>query len=111
MAKHGNTFFLQLSRELFTDKYNSLSLGAKWLFVVLNELEQRFTDSPEVDDGLFYRTNEDLAADAGISVQSLARYKEELCQSDLIETGMMRWKDPQTGKRSKERFTYYRIKK
>lgn len=43
MAKYNNEFFLQLSREIFTPKYKNLSNGAKWLFVVLNELEQRYT--------------------------------------------------------------------
>ena len=41
--KHGNKFYLELTREIFTDEYKDLSVGAKWLFVVLNELEQRYT--------------------------------------------------------------------
>ena len=38
--KHGNSNYLQLSRSIFTEKYKTLSNNAKWLFVVLNELEQ-----------------------------------------------------------------------
>ena len=41
--KHGNSNYLQLSRSIFTEKYKTLSINAKWLFVVLNELEQRYT--------------------------------------------------------------------
>ncbi len=40
--KHGNKYYLQLSRKIFTEEYSHLSNNAKWLFVVLNELEQEF---------------------------------------------------------------------
>lgn len=42
MAKHGNKFYLELPRKIFTDEYKSLSTNAKWLYAVLKELEHRF---------------------------------------------------------------------
>ena len=59
--KHGNTFYLELTREIFTEEYADLSVGAKWLFVVLNELEQRYTGK---DEDFFYRTDAELSEDA-----------------------------------------------
>lgn len=56
--KHGNSNYLQLSRSIFTEKYKTLSINAKWLFVVLNELEQRYTGD---EKDYFFRTNEELA--------------------------------------------------
>ena len=54
--KHNNTFFIQLSREIFTDKYNH------------------------------FRTNEDLAKDCGLSLPVFKRAKSELIKTDLIQT-------------------------
>jgi len=61
--KAGN--FLELSRELFNEeRFKKLSLNAKWLYVALNELEHRYT-GPNTD--FFFRSNEDLAGDTGLS--------------------------------------------
>ena len=54
--KYGNDYYLQLSRHLFADKYKDMSINAKWLYVVLNELEQRFTGK---DKDWFFRTDEE----------------------------------------------------
>ena len=80
--KHHNDFYLQLTRELFTDKYRDISHGAKWLFVVLNDLEQRYTDN---DVDYFFRTDAELADDAGLSLSTVKRYKAELKRSGLVE--------------------------
>ena len=45
--KYNNTNFLQLTRKLFQEQYKDLSINAKWLFVVLNELEHRYTGEKE----------------------------------------------------------------
>ena len=105
--KYGNSFFIQLPRELFTDKYKELSLGAKWLFVWLNELEHRYTKH-EID--CFYRTDEDLANDLNVSVPSLRKYKKELRNTDLISVSYMHWVDS-NGKKSEKKVTAYRINK
>ena len=106
--KHGNSFYLELSREIFTEKYNNLSIGAKWLFVILNELEQRFSGKHEE---CFFRSDEQLAADMGVSIKTLQKYKSELRNTDLIEVSMGHFIDPQTGKRSEKHFTFYKILK
>lgn len=107
--KHKNSFYLQLSREIWTEKYKSLSIGAKWVFVTLNELEQRFCGDGESD--FFYRTDEELAKDTGYSIATLRKYKAELKKTDLIKVSYGRYKDKSTGKKSEERYTAYKILK
>lgn len=103
--KHGNCFYLELPRTIFTEEYSYLSVGARWLYVVLNELEQRFTGK---DCDFFFRTDADLAADAGVSLATLKRYKAELRDSGLVQiwVGHLAYEN---GRRSEKKFTYYRV--
>lgn len=105
--KHGNVFYLELSREIFTDQYRELSNGAKWLFVVLNELEQRFTGK---GCNFFYRTDAELSKDANVSLATLKRYKAELRKSGLVQmwNGHFEFED---GTKSEKKFSFYRILK
>jgi len=103
--KHGNTFYLELSRKIFTDDHKGLSNGAKWLYVVLNELEQRYTGK---NCDFFYRTDADLAVDANLSIATLKRYKSELRKSGLVEM----WNEHfqyENGKKSEMKLSCYRI--
>lgn len=105
--KHGNTFYLQLTRELFTDDYKDLSINAKWLFVVLNELEQRFTGTNKTT---FTRSNQQLCEDTGMSLSTLKRAKAELIETDLIQIKIV----PIVGKNNKKsslHYTEYKILK
>lgn len=106
--KHNNVFYLQLSREIFTEKYSNLSNNAKWLFVVLNELEQRYTGTHE---DFFYRTNADLAKDCNFSLSTLKRAKAELLETDLIQSWQAHFIDNDSKTKSEKHFTCYRIKK
>ena len=105
MAKNGNTFYLQLSRKIFTDCYRNLSRDAKWLYVVLNELEHRYTGK---DENFFYRSNEDLAKDAQMSPSTLKKYKRELIESGLIEHWIGHFVESD-GKKSEKKCSFYRI--
>ncbi|HEY5586726.1 MAG TPA: hypothetical protein VIK78_19830 [Ruminiclostridium sp.] len=107
--KHGNSNFMELSRLLFTEPYNKLSQNAKWLFVTLNELEQRYTGTKEED--YFFRSNEDLSKDSGLSLPTLKRAKKELLQSDLVYSWQMHFNEVDTNKKSKLKVTAYRILK
>lgn len=104
--KHGNQFYLELRRDIFTEKYSHLSIGAKWLYVVLNEDEQRFTGK---SSDYFYRSDDDLAADAGISLPTLKRYKAELRNTDLCEVWTSHFILP-NGKKSEKKVTCYRLR-
>ena len=104
--KHGNVFFLELSREIFTEKYSNLSQNSKWLFVVLNELEQRFT-GPKMD--FFFRSNEDLTIDTGMSIATLKRAKKELLLTDVVQHWNMHWIDPKTKKKSEKKVSSSKI--
>lgn len=112
MAKYKNKHYMQLSRKIFTDEYSYLSNGAKWLFVVLNELEQRYTSGKdESKEDWFFRSDQELAKDANIGITSLKKYKRELIKSDLIEFFYMRNVNEKTGKHSEYRLSAYRILK
>lgn len=106
--KHGNRFYLELTRELFSEEYKGLSVGAKWLFVVLNELEQKYTGK---GCDFFFRTDEQLVEDTGFSIGTVRKYKAELKDTDLVRIGKGHYVDPSTGKKSEKRFTAYRILK
>jgi hypothetical protein len=109
--KHGNGFFLELSRHLFTEEYSDLSQNAKWLFVVLNELEQRFTGGKNNKD-FFLRSDSELSKDAGMSVATLKRAKSELIKTNLVETWQSHWiLDKAKNKLSEKHVTAYRILK
>lgn len=103
--KYNNSNYIQLSRNLFSDKYKNLTVSAKWLYVVLNELEHKYT-SP--DKRCFYRTDEELALDANLSVRTTKRAKSELKESGLIKIGKSHFVD-ENGNRSKASVTIYEI--
>lgn len=110
--KHGNSYYIQLSRLIFNEEpYKSLSINAKWLYVVLKELEQRYTGS---DTNWFFRSNEELAEDMGVSLKTLKKAKAELVKTDLIKIGVMHWisgKGTPHEKRSEKHVTSYTILK
>lgn len=107
MAKYQDGHYLELPRSIYTnERFLQLSDSAKWLFLVLKELEHRFTGS---DRNYFYRINEELARDCGWSVKKLERVKPQLINSGLIETWQAHWMDPNTGKKSEKHVTAYRI--
>uniref|UniRef100_A0A7V3KPD3 Uncharacterized protein n=1 Tax=candidate division WOR-3 bacterium TaxID=2052148 RepID=A0A7V3KPD3_UNCW3 len=72
--KYRDGNFIQINRDLF--KY-SISPGAKWLYVVLCELEHKFTDGWGHKD-YFYRITEDLEKDSGLTAKTIRKYREEL---------------------------------
>lgn len=106
--RHNNTYYLQLTRKLFDEPYKDLSINAKWLFVVLNELEQRYSGDKTED--FFFRTNAELAQDCGYSLSTLKKAKAELLKTDLVQSWQGHFKDG-NGNKSEKHFTYYRIKK
>lgn len=110
--KHGNTNFLQLSRVIFNEPpYCDLSQNAKWLYIVLNELEHRYTGKKE---NFFYRSNEDLANDTGLSESVLKRAKAELLKTDLVHFWRGHFiynRGTPDEKKSEKRISCYRINK
>lgn len=102
---------MQLSRRIFNDpKYSELSNGAKWFFIVLNELEQRFCGGTDKD--FFIRSDAELAKDAAVGLTKLKKDKSELLKTDLVETWQTHWiVDKKTNKMSEKHITAYRILK
>jgi len=106
MAKYGNTNFVQLSRGIFNGRGEGISYHGKWLYTVLTELEHRFSGNKTT---FFYRSNEDLAIDSGMSVSTVKRRKTELVKKGLIQTWQTHWQNSETEKLSEKHVTAYRI--
>ena len=106
MGKHNNANFLQLNREIFNGRYKDLDYQAKWFYAVLSELEHRFTGAKE---DFFFRSNQELVNDTGLSESTIKRRKKKLVDAGLIQTWQMHWQDPQTKKKSEKHITAYRI--
>ena len=107
--KHNNNYYMQLSRHICDEEHKEkLSIGARMLFVTLNELEQRYCNEGKT---FFVRSNEQLAEDMGVSINSIKKYKAELRKNatDLVKMGIGRYKDKKTGKMSEEYITTYSI--
>lgn len=100
-----------MSRDIFDDKYSGLSIGAKWLYVVLKENEHKFTSGEEGKTDWFYRSDKDLANDAGMSLSTLKRHKAELKKTDLVWFGYMHYEESETGNLSEKKITAYKILK
>lgn len=64
---------------IMTDK--TVSRSAKWLYVVLSYLYSQYG----FKTGCFYRTNEQLLEDAGISQMTLKTAKKELVDAGYIK--------------------------
>ena len=104
--KYKGTNFIQVKREIFNDeKYSELSREACWLYVVLNELEHRYTGEKE---DYFFRSNEDLSKDARMGTTLLSKTKKELLATNLVQSWQMHWIDD-SGKKSKKKVSAYRI--
>ena len=106
--KYKEGHFLQLSRDVFANEgFYELSGSTKWVYVILNELEHRYTGEKE---NYFFRSNEDLAKDANLSVTAIKKAKRELIKLGLIETWQIHFRDVATGKISEKHVTAYRMK-
>lgn len=96
---------MMLDRTIAQKEYAGLPGLTKWLYVILTELEHRYTS--EVAD-YFTRTDEQLAEDCGFSVSTVKRGKRELERLGFVET----WQEhfEVDGKRSEKHITAYRLK-
>lgn len=101
--KYNNKSYLEFPREF--EKYRDLSESAFKLFGFLKELEHLYTDG--YGDDWFYRTNEQLCADTGLSINTIKKAKKELLRAGLIETS--RGIKYITGHAPKSQPTKYRI--
>ena len=108
--KNGNRYYMQLSRAIFDAEHKDLSRNAKWLFVCLNELEQRYTPNDGSRDW-FLQTDKDLCEITGFSINTLKAAKAELRKTDLVEVTRGKWEYVATGKSAIKQPTRYRILK
>lgn len=107
--KTGNRFYMQLSRKLFDKDHKDMSRNAKWLYVCLTELEQRYTSGEEGSRDWFLQTDKELCEITGFSINTLKAAKAELRKTDLVEVSRGKWIYKDTGKSSIKQPTKYRI--
>lgn len=105
--KKGNVFYMELSRALFDIDHKDLSRNAKWLFVCLNEMEQRYC--PDRGRDWFLCTDKQLCEISGFSINTLKAAKSELRKTDLVEVSRGKWIYNDTGKSGISQPTKYRI--
>lgn len=106
--KYENGFYMQLTRKLWAEEYESLSYQACWIYTTLKELEQRYTG---VNEDFFFRSNEDLAKDCKMKLTNMKKYRDELLKTNLVHSWTGHFVDKKTGKKSEKKVTYYRIAK
>ena len=103
--KYNNTFYMEFPRTIFTPEYDWISNNGRLLYMVLKELEQRYTGDGK---DWFFRTNEQLAKDCRFSLPTLKKAKAELVKSGLIKVGKAHYVD-ENGKKSSKHVTCYTI--
>lgn len=81
--KYKNEYYMQITRRIVNDDAcKTLSINAKWLYIVLKELEQRFCAGNKRN--VFTRSDPQLAEDTGMSLATLKRAKAELAKTELV---------------------------
>lgn len=74
--------FIQVDRDIFkNENFLNLSSSSKWLYIVLCECEHKYASN---DNPTFYRDNESLSHDSGLSMSSVKRAKIELENAGMI---------------------------
>ena len=105
--KYGNECYMQVSRKIVNDtQCRQLSINAKWLYIVLKELEQRFCGGKSEKE-FFLRSDRQLSEDTGMSLATLKRTKAELVETDLVKVGIG-WYT--SNERKEKHVTSYRLK-
>lgn len=108
MAKYKERYFLQVDRGVFNSDYKCLTPTACKVYFMLCELEHRFCTD---DTDYFFRTNEDLTEDTGLSLATVKKAKKELVEKKYVKTFPIHFQAVATKTRSKKKVTAYRILK
>lgn len=110
--KHHNTHYLELSRKIFKYTFEELPFYSRYIFMVLNEQEHKFTGTNtghHKDQDYFYRSDKDLSEDCGLSIRTIQRFKKPLIKLGLVQHWNLHWIDKETGKKSEKKVSAYRI--
>jgi hypothetical protein len=106
MAKYKDGNFIQFPRSVFP-KLLPLKTSSKWLYVVLTELEHKYTGKNE---DFFYRSIKDLSTDSGLSSDCIVRSLKELEQNNFIQKWQMHWwTNEEKTKKSRRHITAIRL--
>lgn len=108
--KYKPSKFIEVWREVFQDEeFLNLSGNATKLYLMLNELEHRYTHPRKGESKWFYRKDEDLAKDCKICFNTLRKAKKELLETKWVEMDYLHFIDKDTRKISKKKVTCYKL--
>jgi len=109
--RSGNGNYFPFPRSIFKHEgFKKLSTSARLLFFYLLEAEHQYTGEKV---GYFFRSNDDLSSDTGLSNKTIIEAKKEFKEhiSDLIDMGWVHWwVDDKRVKKSKKKVTSFTIK-
>ena len=109
--RSGNGNYFPFPRSIFKHEgFKKLSISARLLFFYLLEAEHQYTGEKV---GYFFRSNEDLSVDTGLSNKTIVEAKKEFKEHipDLIHIGWVHWwTDDKHIKQSKKKVTSFTIK-
>lgn len=106
MNIYDNVAWFKCSKEIIKDE--NLSQSAKWLYVVLSNLNNYYGK----DKGYFSRTNEKLMDDSGLSAGTLKKAKKELVDNGYIRViHNQLWENKEQQKSTTFRICYYELLK
>ncbi len=76
--------FFRISHKVYeSEVFRSLKPGARLLYMAMCHLRNRYGDK----DGIFFRSDRELAKDSGLSLETVSISKQE-----LIEKGLLTWR-------------------
>lgn len=101
-----NGDWFKCSKDIVKDK--TLSQSAKWLYVVLSELNNCYSGK----QGIFTRLNKDLKIDCGMSDKTLKKAKKELIEKGYIKVWHNNlWSDNEHVRKTTYSICYYKLLK
>ena len=102
MSKYKEGNFIELYRIIFD--LPDLSIKARWLYCVLTNLEHKYTGKGKK---WFFRKDEELSLDSGLSERTIIRARQELVSAGLIRVGKAHYIS--NGRKSSFTVTTYEI--
>lgn len=104
MPKYKTGNYIQISRKAFK-MLEDCKTSTKWLYIVLNELEHKFTGHKK---DFFFRSIDDLSLDTELSRPTVILGLQELKSIGLVETWQAHWTDKK-GRKSEKHVTAIRM--
>lgn len=107
--------YLYVNRDVINNE--NLSVGARYLYIVLLELETRFKQEYDtakedyvIDKPDFYCSDKELATESDMSIATVRKYKRELKEAGVIRVRIGKWVNKRTREKSIVGYSAYILK-